>query len=145
MNLMYLLSLFVHAQLCVLCNPVDCSPPGYSVHGIFQTRILEWVSISCFRRSSGSYLHRLHQQADSLHWAIWEALVSLIFPFCLHIWLTSATGATLKRTWWRRVLWAAKVHCDGTAGVGWSGLLDDQRATWGAVGSLRGEGVGNWE
>ena len=28
------------------CNPVDCSPPGSSVHGIFQARILEWVAIS---------------------------------------------------------------------------------------------------
>ena len=31
------------AQLCpTLCNPVDCSPPGSSVHGILQVRILEW-------------------------------------------------------------------------------------------------------
>ena len=29
-----------------LCNPVDCSPPGSSVHGILQARILEWVPIS---------------------------------------------------------------------------------------------------
>ena len=29
-----------------LCDPVDCSPPGSSVHGIFQARILEWVAIS---------------------------------------------------------------------------------------------------
>ncbi|XDA88722.1 hypothetical protein R6Z07M_018363 [Ovis aries] len=29
-----------------LCSPVDCSPPGSSVHGIFQARILEWVAIS---------------------------------------------------------------------------------------------------
>ena len=37
----------VHSKLlqcCVtLCNPMDCSPPGSSVHGIFQARILEWV------------------------------------------------------------------------------------------------------
>ena len=34
-------------QLCpTLCNPMDCSPPGSSVHGILQERILEWVSIS---------------------------------------------------------------------------------------------------
>ena len=26
-----------------LCNPMDCSPPGSSVHGILQARILEWV------------------------------------------------------------------------------------------------------
>ena len=34
----------MRAQLCLaLCNPMDCSPPGSSVHGIFQARILEWV------------------------------------------------------------------------------------------------------
>ena len=32
------------AQLCpTLCDPKDCSPPGSSVHGIFQARILFWV------------------------------------------------------------------------------------------------------
>ena len=31
-------------QLCLtLCDPVDCSPPGSSVHGILQARILKWV------------------------------------------------------------------------------------------------------
>ena len=35
-----------------LCNPIDCSPPGSSVHRIFQTRILEQVSISYFRGPS---------------------------------------------------------------------------------------------
>ena len=40
------------AQSCpTLCNPMDCSPPGSSVHEIFQARILEWVAISF---SSGS-------------------------------------------------------------------------------------------
>ena len=29
-----------------LCDPMDCSPPGSSVHGILQARILEWVAIS---------------------------------------------------------------------------------------------------
>ena len=28
-----------------LCNPMDYSPPGSSVHGILQTRILEWVAV----------------------------------------------------------------------------------------------------
>ena len=28
-----------------LCNPMDCSPPDFSVHGIFQARILEWGAI----------------------------------------------------------------------------------------------------
>ena len=29
-----------------LCNPMDCSPPGSSVHGIFQERVLEYVAIT---------------------------------------------------------------------------------------------------
>ena len=32
-----------------LCDPMDCSPPGFSVHGIFQGRVLEWVAISYSR------------------------------------------------------------------------------------------------
>ena len=35
-----------------LCNSMDCSPPGSSVHGIFQARILEWVTISFPKGSS---------------------------------------------------------------------------------------------
>ena len=54
-----------------LCDPLDCSPPGSSVHGIFQARILEWVAISF---SKGSSLPRdgtlsflsLELQVDSL-------------------------------------------------------------------------------
>ena len=34
------------------CNPKDCSPPGSSVHGIFQARILEWVAMPFSRGSS---------------------------------------------------------------------------------------------
>ena len=41
------------AQSCpTLCNPMDCSLPGSTIHGIFQARILEWVAISFSRRSS---------------------------------------------------------------------------------------------
>ena len=36
-----------------LCHPMDYSPSGFSVHGIFQARILEWVAISSSRESSG--------------------------------------------------------------------------------------------
>ena len=38
---------YMRAQSCpTLCNPLDCSRPGSSVHGISQARILEWVAIS---------------------------------------------------------------------------------------------------
>jgi len=40
-------------QSCLtLYNPMDCSPPGSSVHGILQARILEWVAIPFSRGSS---------------------------------------------------------------------------------------------
>ena len=35
------------AQLCpTLSDPMDCSPPGFSIHGIFQARVLEWGAIA---------------------------------------------------------------------------------------------------
>ena len=72
------------AQLCpTLCNPMDGSPPGSYVHGIFQARILEWVAISFSGRSSqprdrtqvssASFTGRCHWEVDSLPWATWEA------------------------------------------------------------------------
>ena len=51
----WLLSLVVVvlvAQSCpTLCDPMDCSPPGSSVHGILQARILEWIAIPFSRGS----------------------------------------------------------------------------------------------
>ena len=55
----------VHAHACMLiaqpcstlCKPMDCSPPGFSVHGILQARTLEWIAITFFRGSSPPYLH----------------------------------------------------------------------------------------
>ena len=41
------------AQLCpTLCNPMDCSLPSFSVYGIFQAIVLEWIAISFSRGSS---------------------------------------------------------------------------------------------
>ena len=41
------------AQSCLtLCDPVDCSPPGSSVHGTLQARILKGVAVSSSRGSS---------------------------------------------------------------------------------------------
>ena len=46
----------MHAKLlqsCLtLCNPMDCSLPGSSVHSILQERILEWVAMTSSRGSS---------------------------------------------------------------------------------------------
>ena len=41
------------ARSCpTLCDPMDCSISGSSVHGIFQARVLEWIAISFSRESS---------------------------------------------------------------------------------------------
>ena len=41
------------AQSCpILCNPMDCSPPGSTVHVVSQARIPEWVTITSSRGSS---------------------------------------------------------------------------------------------
>ena len=55
-----------------LCDPMDCSQPGPSVHGLLQARILEWIVISSFRISSRPgdrtphFLCLLHWRAGSL-------------------------------------------------------------------------------
>ena len=56
----------------ILCDPMDCSPPGSSVHGVFQARILEWVAIFSSRgsivltqRLNPCQLCLLHWQVDS--------------------------------------------------------------------------------
>ena len=44
---------FVYAQSClILCHPVECSPPGSSLHGSFQARILGWFATSSSMGSS---------------------------------------------------------------------------------------------
>ena len=71
------------AQSCLtLCDPMDCSLPGSSIHGIFQARVLEWVAISFSRGSS---------QPRDRTW------VSHIVGRCFAIWATTreVMGGTL--------------------------------------------------
>ena len=48
----WLFSPCVRALVRLFCDPVDCSPSCFSVYGVFQARILEWVAISSSRGSS---------------------------------------------------------------------------------------------
>ena len=66
-------------QSCLtLCNPMDCSLPGSSVHGISQARISEWVAISYSRGSSRprdrTCVSCIGKQI-LYHCTTWEALV----------------------------------------------------------------------
>ena len=60
-----------------LCNCVDCSPPGFSFHGILQVRILEWIATS-FSRGSSWPRDRTQISCITLRfftiWAPWETL-----------------------------------------------------------------------
>ena len=67
---------YILSHVWLFCNPIDCSLPGFSVHGIFQARILEWVFIS-FPRESSWFRNRTHVSCIGrwilYHWATWEA------------------------------------------------------------------------
>ena len=65
------------AQSCVtLCSPMDCSPPGSSIHGVFQARVLQYVAISFSRGSSpprdGTQVSRIAGRCFTF-WATREA------------------------------------------------------------------------
>ena len=69
------------SSVLTLCDPMDCSLPGFSVHGIFQARVLEWVGgqfllqdifpiLYCFFRIDLHKLkHSCHAQEFLLSWS----------------------------------------------------------------------------
>ena len=74
------------AQSCLtLCNPMDCSPPGSSVHG----RILEWVAIpysrGCSRPRDQTRVSRIAGRC----FTIWVTREALVFPYD---WATAVFG-----------------------------------------------------
>ena len=78
-------------QSCpTLCDPVDCSPPGSSIHGILQARILEWVAISFFRRSSWPKDQTQISHIAGRHFNLWatrEACVQIPLSIILGLYL----------------------------------------------------------
>ena len=84
---------WIYAQSCpTLCDPMDCSSPLNSVHGIFQARILEWVVICLLQGIfliQGLNLHLLHWQVDYLPPSHLERPKIVIMVFYLKILLSS--------------------------------------------------------
>ena len=82
---------FSHSVTCSFCDPMDCSPPGSSVHGILQARILEWAAMPSSRGISptqGSNLPLLYGQADSLPLSLQGSLAVLgLVIFCIFFWV----------------------------------------------------------
>ena len=84
------------AKLCpTLCDPVNCSPPGSSVHGIFQARILKWVTIYFSRESSwprNTNPCLLHWQKDSLPLNHQGSHLYLTNPYTHPTWVPDPKG-----------------------------------------------------
>ena len=80
------------AQSCLtLGDPMDCSPPGSSVHGIFQARVLEWGAIAFSGDSGGFALNPSHWAFAFLSWgSYWFAftgqLLSPLIPAIAFHW-----------------------------------------------------------
>ena len=72
----FMLSHFCHVQLC---NPMDYSPPGSSVHGILQARIQEWVAMPSSKGSSWP------RNQTSISYITW--IGRWVFFVCLFGWL----------------------------------------------------------
>ena len=65
------------AQSCpTFCDPMDCSPPGSSVHGIFQARLLEWGAIAF---SDWVVLTRTNYVVKRHHWFITLSFTQFVY------------------------------------------------------------------
>ena len=77
------------AQSCPTLNdPMDCSLPGSSVHGIFQARVLEWVAIA-FSNEASKYKS----------WDLNPELVTMLFTLYFHCFSVCTWGSWWKKEW----------------------------------------------
>ena len=90
-------------QSCLtLCDPLDCSPPGSSVHGILQARILDWVAFPFSRGSSWPK----RQTCDSCIagrfftiWAVREAHVYMCISVCVYMYTFLPPDLKRRKQW----------------------------------------------
>ena len=100
-------------QPCLtLCNPMDYRPPGSSVYGSSQARILEWVVVSFSRRPSQP---RNQTHISCVSWFSRQIL------YHWEVWSGSASKYSLSLAW-RGIA--------GGSGYGWAGVPQDQEIPW---------------
>ena len=94
-------------QSCpTLCDPMDCSPPGSSVHGIFQARILEWVAMAFSRGilptqgTNSGLLHSRQILYQLSHQGSPWILQWVCYPFSRGIFLTQESNWGLLQCRW---------------------------------------------
>ena len=93
-------------QSCpALCEPMDCSPPGSSVHGILQARMLEWVATRSSRVSSQPR-DRICISLHLLHWQVCSLPLATLGKtcVCVCVCVREREREVMKQvpTWWNR-------------------------------------------
>ena len=116
------------AQSCLtVCKPTDCSPPGSSVHGIFQARILEGVAMPSSRGSS---------------WPRNQTCVSCIGRQILYHYATREAPYLLSEVEWSEIAQSCPTLCDpmdySLPGSSVHGIFQVRVLEWGAISFSRG-------
>ena len=116
-----------------LSDPLDCSLPGSSIHGIFQARVLEWGAIAF----SGNKLPACNSAAESSNWLL---LFYLFWPLFLNTWaILTEPFTSLYLNFLGIYLLLQQSHIITTAGKwvhasqmsafsGWKGMYSRERA-----------------
>ena len=88
------------AQSCpTFCDPMDCSLPGSSVHGIFQARVLEWVAVF-FRGSSWSRNRTWVSRIVGRHITVWATREVPLLESSYSLWHYQLSGdSAFKNTY----------------------------------------------
>ena len=120
------------AESCLtLCDPVDCSPPGSSVHGILQAGILEWVAILFSRGSSRPRDQTCVSRIVGRFFAIWASGVHLfkLHPNIMIPWfLLCMVIKCLSVKWTSFIFW----YLPAAGLLGWDGECPHQERCAGA-------------
>ena len=104
---LYCPSVLVTQSCSILWDPMDCSPPGSSIHEIIQERILRWITIPFSRGSPdlGIETRSPALQADSIVWATSIALNDM----------KSYQNILSKVVWWQQISQVALVGAGGNS------------------------------
>ena len=102
-----------------LCDPIDCSPPGSTAHGILQARMLEWVAMSFSRGSfwPGDWTH--------------ISCVSCIAGWFLACWAIREAHRLHRVHEWRKdQLWEKYLHRQKDSGWARMAMMEEMRNVW---------------
>ena len=129
------------AQSCLtLCDPMDCSLPGSSIHSIFQTRVLEWVAISFSRGSSQPRDRTQVSCITGRCFTLWATRESLVTPLpeadCLSLLLQGSLNRiksysfTLERKGELFPAWKNILEPEEMVVSFWRGMCDSWWERW---------------